>query len=220
MAKERAERVGFKVYVDILRMTTRQPTDAHQVEKRLGVTQKPTLRFLRQMVRMELMHVAVWRKPPGSRCWVEGFKFGPGVNAIKPATRGEAAGRGHMQFKQHRSQGLALGLMIRAMSEGVTRHEIHERTGIALRTLFTLIPYMMDEPRLIHVGDWRRRTTCGGMPDPIYWLGSEPDAPRPGPIGKDAANKKQRAKRRIMSGRMLGYSAFSAHSGASTLTLA
>ena len=220
MAESRAERIGFTVYADILRMIANRPTNAHEIEESTGWSRRPILRFLRMLERMELAHVSAWNKPPDSRCWVECFTLGPGVRAPKPTTRGEHGGRLHLQDKRYRPQALAIGNLLRALSEGATRSELVERSGICLRSMGKLIPYMHDRPKLIHIAEWRRRQGWGGPPEPIFMLGNLKDTPRPEPLGADVANKRYRVKRAARRGETIGYSVFSIHAGASLLTLA
>lgn len=219
MAEARAERVGYPAYLEVTRMIALGPTDAHEIEEAMGWTRRPTLRFLRLLTRMELAHVHSWHKPhTGSRCYVERFVLGPGVGEKKPHTRGEKHGRTHMQDKTYRSQGLAFASLLRALSEGATRAELHELSGISTRSLFTLIPAMCERPKMIHIADWRR--AAAGQPSPVFMLGNKPDAARPAPLGKGRANKKYRVKVAAREGAQVAYSVFSHHTAASLYALA
>lgn len=220
MAERRAEHVGYGVYIEILKMIATTSANAHEIEKETGWTRRPILRFLRIIVRMELAHVESWTRPPGSRCRVERFLLGPGVNAPRPPVRGGKNGREHMQDKTFRSQGLAIGNLLRALSEGATRAELVECSGISVRSMGKLIPQMTDYPRLAHIVDWKRRQGWGGPPDPIYLLGNKRHADRPKPEGAGISNRRYRNKVAIRQGRSDGYSVFAGLAQASILSVA
>jgi len=61
----RADRIGYCVYLDIVRMIAAGPCDAHEIEAATGWSRRPILRFLRTLERMELAHVDSWAKPQG-----------------------------------------------------------------------------------------------------------------------------------------------------------
>jgi len=113
-----------------------------------------------------------------------------------------------MQSKAFLPQGLAIGNLLNALSEGATRAELVEKSGISLRTMNKLVPYMIEQPRLIHIGDWRRRVGWGGPPDPIYLLGNKRHAEKPKPKPAAEATQRYRAKLAIRKGHGIGYSIF------------
>lgn len=159
------------VYAVICGMIARAEASTEEIAQKLGVQNRVVHRFLRYLEDNDLAHVHDWikrdmRKGEPMEVWGWGFR----MPAPRPlTTRGEPSRRSRARPDGVRAMSSRFVKLIKALEDGATRAQLHEASGISLRTLTYLLP-LLRRQRLIRVEREKRRY-CGGQPIPVFALG-------------------------------------------------
>lgn len=198
------------MYVAICGMIVRSEASTEAIAKHVGVQNRVVHRFLRLLEDNDLAHVHDWIKLADRRCepmevWGLGFR----LPAPRPLTKkGEPSRRSRARPDGVKAMSSRFVKMLKALEDGCTRIQLHEMSGISLRTLTYLLPEMRRH-KLVRVEREKRRCS-GGTPIQVFSLGGGHDAAPMKPITTSILKKRYRARLRATNEEpsKKGYSVF------------
>ncbi len=198
---------GNLLCLHIMAWCKEQPITSHQMQERSGIDCDTCLLWATNMTRLGLLHIVEWRKAEkrGKRAAV--FAYGSGESLSPPVSR-------KMRRPIQMAGVAALAAMWRELEQPTSVAEIGDATGMSKATIGRLLR----AARLLgmtRVGDWERRTGCGGEPTPLHVLGAGPDALRPKPLPNTVIHKAYRDRlkthrgmSRVVAGHVANATAF------------
>ena len=165
--------MGWKAYVRII-AATRDGITPWQAGERFGVGRQSIHEVMWRMESLGLIHVREWVAPRQKRGQMSAvFAFGAGQSAPYPRPMKRAGAN----YKTKKAPELIqLALILRLMSEGITRVDLMNETGSSWCRLSLLIKELR-ALGLSHISGWERRDH--GSPSQIHKYGAGTDAPRP-----------------------------------------
>lgn len=192
----RPGRMGLAAYARVLSVVTHKPMAHDDVAAKLGHAAVTVREVLWRMQHMGLVHVIGWLPHKSQRSVLRAvFKGGSGPSVPYPRELRRPTPGSVLARSQPRPALIHFASIVRAFSEGATREEVRERTGITAANLAPLIRCMRSLG-ILHICDWTRSVASPGKPAEVLQFGVGRDAPRPKAQSRKAIQERYRNRQR------------------------
>lgn len=188
----RPGRMGLVMYARILGACVKEAKKAVDVAADLGRARQSVHEILWRLESLGVAHVEDWVKPEHQNGMMSPlFRAFPGKSEPYPRELqrppfGRAGGT--------RSEIISFASALKAMSEGATRAEVLEMTGMSWCNFAKLLRELRKQ-RLVHVCSWEPRSDERSADVEVLKFGPGKDAPRPKPLTPSERYRRYRLRK-------------------------
>lgn len=195
MTKQKKSRFvrGTLMYVQIMAMMHKKGCTGLDVAKKLGVSSRGVWTAMGMMHRAGMAYIQSWVVIGRRR--VPKLRLGRGADAPWPGTGNPPKRLG--SAKRNVSVFASLAAVWQLIGERPsTRQRLEADAGLAHYQVGHILT-QLKRHGLLHIGDWQRRSGCGGTPYPMYSAGPGEDAPRPARLPREQIIERARLATRV-----------------------
>jgi len=184
---------GYRAYAKLMRTVLEEPICTALLAEKHNLMRNSVAEIMRRLCCQGVVHIERWDRFEGrGNSFHEVWAFGPGVNAVKPATVGGTPSLRKVADRLPlRSQIFNFGLLMVALREGHDARSIVDLVGLDRRHLDELLKFMKSIG-LVHITTWYLNDV--GSPSPVFRSGDKRNAPRPKPRGEEGKSVRYRSE--------------------------